>query len=157
MDSVVDKKENRIAVWQPDLTKPPMSKNQLQAKKDAELLAMVSTAAGHTSGTAFKQKMHCNFSYSFLTDELRRRGYRTGWYKADDTPINNGQRPETITLHRPEKEGKRLTLTVSNTTAEEWHALIASVPFKQIVADEALERFMQDVKTGRIKLEVEIS
>lgn len=57
-----------------------ITKEQLQQMSDSELLDMVTNAKGHT-GKDFGATFDCDFSYSFLTGELQKRGYENGFYK----------------------------------------------------------------------------
>lgn len=66
------------------------------------------------------------------------------------------QSPETIVLQKPEKEGKRLTLTVSEKTAEEWREITAPLPYKQAAADAALNRFVEDIHSEKIEFIVKL-
>lgn len=134
---------------------PLMTKEQLQQKPDVELLAMVNKSAGHT-GKDFQDYMRCDFSYSFLTTELRNRGYTNGWYKVDGAEAKNSLKPETIILQKPESEGKRLTLTVSKEIIDAWRQLTAPVSYKQVVADAALNRFISEVRSGKIEFKVKL-
>lgn len=136
-------------------TKEMMTKEQLQQMPDEKLLDMVSRAVGHT-GKDFSDFMNCDFSYSYLTTELKNRGYANGWYKAEGIEAKASQKPETIILQKPEDEGKRVTLTVSAKTAEAWRQLVAPVSYKQLVADAALNRFIADVKAGKIEFKVRL-
>ena len=62
-----------------------LTKEECQQKSDAELLAMVAKAQGHTAKD-FSEYMNCDFSYSYLTNILRDRGYENGWHKTSDAP-----------------------------------------------------------------------
>ena len=153
MNDTENKEEKNVS--QTDQAGPQMTKEQLQQKPDSELLAMVTKAAGHT-GKDFKEYVRCDFSYSFLTTELRNRGYANGWYKTNGAEAKTSQKPETIILQKPETEGKRLTLTVSDKTAEAWRQLTAPVSYKQVAADAALNRFITDVRSGKIEFKVKL-
>lgn len=66
------------------------------------------------------------------------------------------QSSETIVLQKPEKEGKRLTLTVSEKTAEEWHEITAQLPYRQTAADAALNRFIEDIHSEKIEFKIKL-
>ena len=42
---------------------------------------------GHT-GKDFSESMDCDFSYTFRTTELQKRGYKNGWYKEQQMVIH---------------------------------------------------------------------
>ena len=66
------------------------------------------------------------------------------------------QNQETIVLQKPEKEGKRLTLTVSEKTAEKWHEITDQLPYRQVAADAALNRFIEDIHSEKIEFKIKL-
>lgn len=134
-----------------------MSKEELQKLPDSTLLQMVEKSAGHT-GADFSAYLSCDFSYSYLTGELKRRGYLNGWHKAGGSAkasVEDAHEPEIITLGKKSENesGRRITLTASKDVADVWRNLTLPLPDKQSITDAALKRFIDDVKAGRVKFE----
>lgn len=67
-----------------------------------------------------------------------------------------GQGAEVIILQKPEAKGCRITLTVSEETADAWKKFTAPLPYKQIPADAAIRRFMEDAKAGKVVFEMKV-
>lgn len=126
-----------------------MIKAEMQSKTDVALLEMVEQAKGHTKD--FQEYFHCDFSYTFLTDELKRRGYDNGWHKlkTDDEPSIE-TRKNIIYMTRPTGKQKRQAVSLDDKTAEAWSAFIADFPYKSVVTAAALNRFMDDFNNGLI-------
>lgn len=125
------------------------TKDELQTMTDDQLLDMADRAKGHTKD--FQDYMTCDFSYSFLTDTLQKRGYVNGWYKP--ATVSRIECAETVIL-RSQEPGKRLTLTVDPAVAEEWHEVASSVRHQQALATVALSRLIRAAKDGKIKFEI---
>lgn len=127
-----------------------ITKKDLITKTDEELLNMIERAKGHT-GKEFGDYMGADFSYSFLTNYLRTsRGYENGWYKADVT-INNITK-ETIIMKQSDSPKIRQSYKISKNVADEWKRFNKNVIYKTVTIDEALKRFMRDVKSGKVEI-----
>lgn len=148
--TIEEKKPLRVI----DKSRPKMTMEELQASDDEILLEMVELAKGHTNSNDFKEHLWADFSYSFLTGELKNRHYVNGWYKVGDATVM--PRPEVVTL-RNTGGGDRLTLTVDTAVKTAWHNLTARVPYKKALAIAALSRFIDAVNAGRIKFEVDLT
>lgn len=135
-------------------TTPKMTKEELQQKSDKEILDLIEKSKGHT-GNDFSEFMNCDFSYSFLTTTLKDRGYENGWHKTSDTP-SSSVRPTTIKMRKSDEEVSRQSYMVEKNIAEEWKQFNKNVPYKTVTLGWAMKRFMEDVKSGRIKFELEI-
>lgn len=145
---------NTVAV---DATKnniPKMTKEEAQQKTDLELLQMIKDSKGHT-GNDFSDYMNCDFSYSYLTSLISDRGYENGWHKTSDAPSSSSQ-PITIQMKKSDNEVTRQSYMIDRKTATEWKQFNKNVPYKTVTLGWALRRFMDDVKSGRIKFELEI-
>ncbi len=136
------------------LETPKMTKEEAQQLSDAELLQMVQKAQGHT-GNDFKEYMNLDFSYTTLTGLLRERGFESGWHKTSDgaTPTI---KPTVIRMKKNDGVAVRQSYMVDKSIAEEWKQFNKHVPYKTVTLGWALRRFMDDVKSGRIKFELEI-
>ena len=131
-----------------------MTKEELLTKSDADLLDMVNKAAGHT-GKDFQEFMECDFSYSFLTTTLKNRGYENGWHKVDGTAVAT-QAAEVILMKKSDAETVRQSYQIGKRVAAEWKEFNKNVPFKSVTLESAMQRFMSDVKSGKIRFELEI-
>ena len=132
---------------------PKMSKEECQQKTDEELLNMLQKAQGHT-GKDFPDFMNCDFSYSYLTSVLRDRGYENGWHKVADSV--SSPKPTLVKMKKSEEETVRVSYMVDRSIAEEWKRFNQHVPYKTVTLGCAMRRFMEDVRSGRIKFELEI-
>lgn len=131
-----------------------ITKEECQQKSDAELLAMVAKAQGHTAKD-FSEYLNCDFSYSYLTSILRDRGYENGWHKTSDAP-SSSPKPIVIQMKKSDDEVSRQSYMLEKNIAEEWKQFNKNVPYKTVTLGWAMKRFMEDVKSGRIKFELEI-
>jgi len=129
-----------------------MTKEQCQQLSDSELLEMVQKSQGHT--TNFQKYLNCDFSYTFLTNILKSRGYEHGWYKAKDTP----QSPSNITVIPMKKPKKtiRQSYIIDEQVAKEWKDFNKAIPYNSVTISLALLLFMANVKAGRIKFELDL-
>ena len=130
-----------------------ITKDDCQAMTDSELLHLVNRATGHT-GKDFSEFMNCDFSYSFLTMELKNRGYVNGWY--NPSHVATPEATAIIKMKKSDEEVTRQSYMVDRKTAAEWKQFNKNVPYKTVTLGWALRRFMDDVKSGRIKFELEI-
>lgn len=133
---------------------PKITKEAAQQKSDAELLQMIKDAKGHT-GNDFSDYMNCDFSYSYLTGLISDRGYENGWHKVSDVP-SSSPKPIVIQMKKSDNEVSRQSYMVEKNIATEWKQFNKNVPYKTVTLGWALRRFMDDVKSGRIKFELEI-
>lgn len=131
-----------------------ITKEEAQQKTDAELLQMIKDAKGHT-GNDFSEYMNCDFSYSYLTSLISDRGYENGWHKVSDVP-SALPKPTVIQMKKSDDEVTRQSYMVDKKIASEWKEFNKNVPYKTVTLGWALRRFMDDVKSGRIKFELEI-
>ena len=135
-------------------TTPKMTKEEAQQKTDAELLQMIQDAKGHT-GNDFSDHMNCGFSYSHLTKLMHDRGYENGWHKVSEgsAPII---KPMVILMKKSEETTTRKSFVIEESIAEEWKEFNQNVPFPSVTLGLALNRFMDDVRSGRVKFELKI-
>ncbi len=131
-----------------------MTKEEAQQKTDFELLQMIKDSKGHT-GNDFSDYMNCDFSYSYLTGLISDRGYENGWHKTSDAS-SSSPKPITIQMKKSDDEVTRQSYMIDRKTAAEWKQFNKNVPYKTVTLGWALRRFMDDVKSGRIKFELEI-
>lgn len=131
----------------------PMAKEQCQQLTDAELLKMVQKAEGHTKD--FSQYMLCDFSYSFLTNVLRSRGYEHGWYKTSETQTAS-VKPNIVLIKRPVNTTIRQSFIIDAQVAEDWKEFNNRFPYGSVTTSLALRFFMANVKAGRIKFELDL-
>lgn len=136
------------------LSTPKMTKEEAQQKTDAELLQMIQQAQGHT-GKDFSDYMNCDFSYTYLTGQIRDRGYENGWHKTSEgsSPV---MKPTVIRMKKTEDGTTRKSFIIDKDVAEEWKSFNKNVPFPSVTLGCALRRFMEDYHSGRITFELEI-
>lgn len=132
-----------------------MTKEDLQNKTDEELLEMIEQAKGHT-GPDFKDYYGCDFSYSFLTDTLKRRGWALGWHRVSaDSPKNAGVAMEKMVVALKKVEcTERKVFTVPQDTAREWSTFAAGMPYKVPLIDAALKMFMRACQEGKVEFAI---
>lgn len=133
---------------------PKMTKKEAQQKTDAELLQMIQQAQNHT-GTDFGDHMNCDFSYSYLTNLIRDRGYEKGWHKTSEgsSPVTE---PATIPMRKSKGGTVRKTFTINKDVADTWLSFNQNIQFPSVTIEYALRRFMEDYYFGRIKFEQEL-
>ena len=124
---------------------------QCQAMSDAELLEMISKSADHKKD--FQSYMNCNFSYNYLCDQLKNRGYTYGWHKEIRSDSDN---VDTIIIKVPAEKPKRQTFEIEKSVSDEWRAFNNNIPHSCITLRHALKRFMADYRSGKIKFELQI-
>lgn len=131
-----------------------MTKEEAQQKTDVELLHMIQKAQGHT-GKDFSDYMNCDFSYTYLTGQIRDRGYENGWHKTSEgsSPV---MKPTVIRMKKSEDGTTRKSFIIDKDVAEEWKSFNKNVPFPSVTLGCALRRFMEDYHSGRITFELEI-
>lgn len=135
-------------------------KEEVQGMPDRQILDIVDNAKGHT-GKEFGETYGCDFSYNFLLNELKRRGYINGWYR----PADVNEKKEIITesesrnkeickvvVNDEPKDKIRTSVYVEPSVWKRWQLITAGMPGKAHVLSEALERFMRDVKSGTVCL-----
>jgi hypothetical protein len=64
--------------------------------------------------------------------------------------------PEIIIMRKSADDICRQSYMISKTVADAWREFNKHVPYKTVTIDNALLRFMDDVKSGKIKFELEI-
>ena len=137
-------------------------KEDVTTMTDEKLLEMVQQSKGHT-GEGFKEFMDCNFTYSVLIRELKRRGYVNGWYKplakysepftsGKTLSINQSQQTVIKLVNNRGKDNRvRKTIEVSKETWDRWKELVSALPWSGTVLEIALLRFLDDIDNEKIK------
>jgi hypothetical protein len=99
--------------------------------------------------------MNCDFSYTYLTGQIRDRGYENGWHKTSEgsSPV---MKPTVIRMKKTEDGTTRKSFIIDKDVAEEWKSFNKNVPFPSVTLGCALRRFMEDYHSGRITFELEI-
>ena len=129
-----------------------MTKEELIASDDSVLLDLIDRAKGNT-GKDFGSAMDCDFSYTFLTTELQKRGYKNGWYK--DQQISEEDRVMVIDATQNAKTVRK-AYTVSEEVAEKWSEFTKGVPGRSVLLDKALTDFMDKAQKSKVKVEFEL-
>lgn len=129
------------------------TKEWCQGLSDSELLDLVKKAQGHT--TDFQKYLNCDFSYTFLTNVLRSRGYEHGWYKSgNSSPIPSGI--TTISMKKTNEPIIRQSFMIEQGIAKDWKKFNQWVPYNTVTLGWALRRFMEDTQAGKIKFELDL-
>jgi len=128
-----------------------ITSEQCRAMSDAEILEMISRSAGHTKD--FQSYMNCNFTYNYLCDQLKNRGYAYGWHKEIRSDSDN---LDTIIIKAPAEKPKRQAFEIEKSVADEWRSFNSNIPHPCITLRYALKRFMTDYRSGKIKFELQI-
>ena len=83
------------------------------------------------------------------------RGYENGWHKVSEgsAPII---KPTVILMKKSEETTTRKSFVIEESIAEEWKEFNQNVPFPSVTLGLALHRFMDDVRSGRVKFELKI-
>ena len=131
-----------------------ITKEEAQMMTDEKLLQMVQQSQGHT-GKDFPEHMSCDFSYTYLTGLLKDIGYEMVWHKTSEgySPI---VKPTVLQMKKSDDEVSRQSYMVEKSVADEWKQFNKNVPYKTVTLGWALRRFMDDVRSGRIKFELEL-
>ena len=118
-----------------------------QRMSDHELLQLILKASGHTKD--FQDYTGCDFSHSYLVEVLKNRGFKQGWHMPDkDT--------ETIIVKKSAEKCVRQAFSIERSIADEWKKFSSSIPHKNVILQAALERFMADYRSGRIRFELQV-
>lgn len=125
-----------------------ITKEELKNKDDEFLLELVNSAAGQTAD--FQKNFDADFSYSYLLDELKKRGAQNGWYFPNGTV-----KTDTIPLYAS-KESIRKSFTLSPSVAKRWKSAMEHIPFPSLALDAALNRFVDDIEAGRVQFELNL-
>ncbi len=133
---------------------PKMTKDEVQALSDSELLQMVQKALGHT-GKDFTEFMHCDFSYTYLTGLLRERGYENGWHKTSEGAPPT-LKPTIVLMEKTGNPTTRKSFVMEEDIANRWKQFNENVPFPSVTLGCALQRFMDDYASGLIRFELKI-
>ena len=132
-----------------------MTKEELIASADDILLDLVDKSKGHT-GKDFGEYMDCDFSYTFLTTELQKRGYKNGWYKEQQiTEISEEDAVMVIDV-TPTTKTVRKAYTVSEEVAEKWSDFTKGVPGRSVLLDKALTDFMDKAQKSKVEVKFEL-
>ncbi len=130
-----------------------MTKEELIASDDSVLLDLIDRAKGNT-GKDFSSAMDCDFSYTFVTTELQRRGYKNGWYKEQQS---KKQEDEVMVIDATQNtKTVRKAFSVSEDVAEKWAEFTKGVPGRTALMDKALSDFMDKAQKGKVKVEFEL-
>lgn len=139
-----------------------LSKKDVISMSNEQVLALVDKAKGHT-GDDFKQHMDCDFTYSYLTSELKRRGYvfYSCWYLEGEIPATPGKQqkydkadiPDIVYLGEkiPKENRIKTTVEMKKETWDRWKEMTETLSNKMVVLDAALMRFMDDFDQGNIE------
>ena len=120
----------------------------LSKASDEQLLDLLRKSKGHSKD--FSKFMNSEFSYDDLAKELRSRGYETGWHKTGSAP---SVKPIYITMEKDRNvEYVRLSLTVDKNIDAQWKKFSENYKFNTVLSSNALKQFMEDVRSGRIKI-----
>ena len=138
-----------------DLHSTKMTKEEVQQKTDEELIQMIQKSQGFT-GKEFSDRMNCDFSYSYLTGLLKKRGYENGWHKTTSEGSSPIVKPVVLQMKKSDDEVSRQSYMVEKSVADEWKQFNKNVPYKTVTLGWALRRFMDDVRSGRVKFELEL-
>lgn len=147
------------------------TKSDLMRMSRRELLDMAVAAKGCTGNdpekpdTYFQGRFDTEFSYSDLSNQLKRSGAVNGWYYPDELPEKHKDEMEGVVdekifkdsdiveLRKLKKEEiKRQTYVVPADIAEEWAEFTSVSPSKAILLGAAMRRFMADAKAGVIQV-----
>ncbi len=132
-----------------------MTKEELVASADAILLDLVDKSKGHT-GKDFGESMDCDFSYTFLTGELQKRGYKNGWYKEQITQQISQEDAIMVIDATQTAKTVRKAYTVSEDVAEKWADFTKGVPGRSVLLDKALIDFMDKAQKSRVEVKFEL-
>ncbi len=80
---------------------------------------------------------------------------RTGNTKTNDNSQSK-KKPEVIQMKKSDENTVRVSFMLEQSIAEEWKDFNKNVPYKTVTLGHALLRFMNDVRSGKIKFELEL-
>ena len=127
-------------------------KDQLKNRTGEELLSMVEEAKGHTQKD-FQEFFGTDYSYTTLTDELTRRGYKNGWHlPGGPAPEESNLKTVVVSADEPKV---RFNLSMTSSVKDRYARFLEgkSMGFRHTTA--ALELYMDAVEAGEVKVVVE--
>ena len=133
---------------------PLITKDECRNMSDSDLLHMVNNATGHT-GKDFGEYMNCDFSYSFLTGELQKRGYINDWHKVTNDD-NDNKDITYINMQKSKNETVRQAFLIDKEINDKWKQFNQNIPYKTVTINNALSRFMDDYKKGLIIFTIDV-
>ena len=134
-------------------SEPMISKEDVEKYTNEQLSKWFNETKGHTND--FSEYFHCDFSYTYFTNLLKKRGLKHSWRNVNNE-VSQTDTPDIITLNKSEYSTIRKSYTVSSSTADEWRNFCKNVPNPSILLSAAMERFMADYRAGKIKFEIGI-
>ena len=66
------------------------------------------------------------------------------------------KKSEVIQMKKSDEKTVRVSFILEQSIAEEWKDFNKNVPYKTVTLGHALRRFMNDVRSGKIKFELEL-
>lgn len=119
--------------------------SDLRTAPDEELLQMYNDAQGDTDN--FKKNFETEFSYTTLTNEIKKRGYVQGWMKQTNECIN-----KSVKL---QKKTKKMLVDVTPECQKRYSEFISNKQFPYLYTTEALEDLMTKINLNQMKIIVE--
>lgn len=126
---------------------------ELRNATDEEILACTGELKNHSKD--FEATFKTDYSYGTFTGELRARGYVIGWHK----PSNKSDECKQYDLPNdlPISDNKvSLTLNVTKECEEKYEKFIANKMFDYLHNTLALEKYMEDYESGKIKVSISL-
>ena len=128
-----------------------ITKADLAAMSNAELLNMVKKSKGHT-GKDFKSYMKADFSYTALTNEITRRGGKTGYYFG--SPLGDfkpeEKKCEAIKIVKSADNIVKKNYRIDKHTSELWDETFKNIPSKSFLVNMALLNLIEKYKNHEI-------
>ena len=133
-----------------------MSVDELKNLSDEELIEVTELANGNTKD--IKKILHVNFSYSALTQEITKRGGRSGWYypakyetkRSTPEAFNNDGISIDLAPYKTGQSTKQ-TISLKKRTYEKWKKIVTDFPDRDTAQTLVFELFMDLYNEGKLK------
>jgi len=119
--------------------------NELRTATDTELLDCVREVKGETK--RFQEIFDTDYSYTSLTDELKKRGYVQTWTKPKQTKI--------ISIPYS-KETVRMNLAMTKECKEKYEKFLNQSPCKYVHTSAALINYIDEYMEKDIQVTIEV-
>lgn len=137
-----------------------MKKEDLNKLSDDEIISMIENAKGNTKTEDFKKLYDCDFSYTYLVNYLtEKRGYQKKWVKVTEENNDFRQYKEEVDILYMEKSEEvcvRKSYMLSKTVADEWKKIMDKIPYNTVLMNYALSRTMDDIRKGKVRIEIRL-
>lgn len=125
---------------------------EIKKATDDALFACIKEAKGHT-GADFKQVFGADFEFDAIPTELQQRGYEYGWYNVNKILSEKGKKTVQVKMS---KDNARMNLNMTKECKEMFEKFLQDKSYNFVHTSAALMSYMDDVKSGKISVTIEV-